>query len=89
VKQNFNKKYYSKFCRNNETLPETIIRIDNKVVDDRFKRICDRDILSSGMIINKEQKVDGACKSCQKSKSYKSDAGVKYVVFSRHAEYLY
>jgi len=66
VKSNFNKKYYSKFRRNNETLLDTVERIDSKIMDERFMWLCDRDILSSDMIINKATKTVNICMSDQK-----------------------
>ena len=46
------KKYYVKFQKNNEALRETINRIDSKLIDDNFKWVCDRDIVTSDVIFN-------------------------------------
>ena len=46
------KRYYGEFRRENETLTETVSRIDHKIIDDNFKWVCDRDILVSDVIFN-------------------------------------
>jgi hypothetical protein len=46
------KAYYAQFQRKNETILDTITRVDNKIIDDNFKWVCDRDILTSDVIFN-------------------------------------
>ena len=48
---NIEKTYYVKFQKKNETLRDAINRIDNKLIDDNFKWVCDRDILASDVIL--------------------------------------
>ena len=43
---NIIEKYYIPFKKEEETLDQTVKRIDNKIINDRFKYICNRDIIS-------------------------------------------
>ena len=43
---NIIEKYYIPFKKKEETLDQTVKRIDNKIINDRFKYICNRDIIS-------------------------------------------
>ena len=52
---NIEKTYYVKFQKKDETLREAINRIDNKLIDDNFKWVCDRDILTSDVIFNNRE----------------------------------
>ena len=38
-------RYYKPFKKPEETLGQTIQRVDKKIVDDRFKYLCNRDII--------------------------------------------
>ena len=52
---NIEKTYYIKFQIKNEPLRETIDRVDNKLINDNFKWLCDRDILTSDVILTSEK----------------------------------
>lgn len=43
---NIIEKYYIPFKKKEETLDQTVKRIDDKIINDRFKYICNRDIIS-------------------------------------------
>lgn len=43
---NIIEKYYIPFKKKEETLDQTVKRIDDKIINDRFKYICNRDIVS-------------------------------------------
>ena len=43
---NIIEKYYIPFKKEEETLDQTVKRIDDKIINDRFKYICNRDIVS-------------------------------------------
>lgn len=43
---NIIEKYYIPFKKEEETLDQTVKRIDDKIINDRFKYICNRDIIS-------------------------------------------
>tara|TARA_R110002074_G_scaffold272495_2_gene444163 strand:- start:10 stop:192 length:183 start_codon:yes stop_codon:yes gene_type:complete len=39
-------KYYVPFKKEEETLKQTIHRVDNLIAEERFKHICNRDIIT-------------------------------------------
>jgi hypothetical protein len=43
---NIIEKYYIPFKKEEETLDQTVKRIDDKIINDRFKYICNRDIVT-------------------------------------------
>lgn len=43
---NILKRYYSPFKKKDETLTQTIQRVDSEIIDQRFKHLCNRDIFT-------------------------------------------
>ena len=83
--------YYGEFRRENETLLETVNRIDHKIIDDNFKWVCDRDILVSDVIFNCRESNNTKViewKSRQEFTDWKWYWGVYYSKFFPHAGYL-
>ncbi len=62
----FSDKFYSRFRKRGESLSDTVERVDQEVIDNNFDWMCERDTLSSSMIINTERNSE-SCMTQKKS----------------------
>tara|TARA_Y100001973_G_C5137674_1_gene301230 strand:- start:126 stop:350 length:225 start_codon:yes stop_codon:yes gene_type:complete len=62
----FNDKFYSRFQKKGEAIGEAVTRVDQEVIDNNFNWMCERDTLTSDMIINIERN-SKSCATQQKT----------------------
>ena len=62
----FSEKYYGRFRKKDESIDETVKRVDQEVINNNFDWMCERDTLPSDVIFNTESYSE-SCMSHQKS----------------------